>query len=56
MINKILCFLGFHNWTWKASDFKDEFENPDWKYHLKEGSPPPSFSKCKRCGERYGSR
>lgn len=53
MFRKFLCFIGFHEWTWKASDFKDEFDDPDWKLSLTE-TKPPSFAKCKHCGERYG--
>ena len=53
MWREFTCFVGWHEWTWKASDFIDEFGDADWESFL-DSEKPPSFAKCKHCGERYG--
>ena len=44
MIRKMLCFIGWHEWTWKLSDV----ECIDDKI--------PDFAICKHCGERYDKK
>ncbi len=43
-MGKILCFFGWHKWTWK-------FENG--RYPVIISNPPPDNAKCSRCGKRY---
>ena len=44
MIGKLLCMIGWHNWTWKLSDvgFIDD--------------SIPEIAKCGRCGVEYGHK
>lgn len=41
MLGKILCWIGYHNWTWK-------FEQGYYPIILTD--PPPDNAKCSRCG------
>lgn len=44
---KILCFIGWHNWTWKlkyAGNSRPIILN----------APPPDDAKCSQCGKKYG--
>jgi hypothetical protein len=42
-MGKILCFLGWHRWTWKLSDVG----------YVSLNENPPDFARCERCDARY---
>lgn len=44
MISKIICLIGWHNWTWSLREAMQR--NPKYKIDGKI----PSFAKCNRCG------
>ena len=41
---RLLCFIGWHTWTWKLP--KDGI--------LYLNAEPPVHAKCRHCGKRYG--
>ena len=43
-MGKILCFFGWHSFTWKF-----DRERPFDPF-----APPPNHAKCERCGVNYG--
>ena len=49
VIGKLLCFIGWHNWTWKLTYFGNTGPQP-----IILNAPPPDNAKCSRCGKPYG--
>lgn len=41
MLGRLLCWVGWHSWTWKM------------KWPIMLGSPPPNYPECDRCGLRF---
>lgn len=46
MIRRILCFIGWHTWSWKFQEGNTLYLN----------DPPPDHAVCKHCGQRYKKR
>jgi len=44
LAGKLLCFIGWHKWTWK-------FERGSTIYL---DAPPPAHAKCSKCHKVYG--
>jgi len=42
---KFLCFIGYHNWTWKIKEGEVLFLD----------SSPPSHAFCDKCDKKYKS-
>jgi hypothetical protein len=44
MINRFLCFIGWHEWRWKLPKGEP----------LDLNSNPPQYAKCDHCGITFG--
>ena len=49
-MKKILCFLGWHNWTCSIDDIIDEFK------YIPLDARIASKAKCSRCGRKYSNK
>ena len=43
MFRKLLCFIGYHVWTWKLNE----------DGYLSLSGPPPNHATCKHCKVKY---